>query len=510
MRPAASQESGPRCSSAATGYAAAARAGGRVTSATHPAIASGTSSATASSTSAGSDGSAPSSARYRGIAVVEPRAGGAVGQLLAQGSGGVLALGEAALLQDGDDAVDEVLEGPGHHVVHDVDAVDARVMPLLQLVGDLLGRADDLRVGRPADELAEGPGLVGRGLDEALDDPLDVVGLQITDGLIEIDVGDVDADAAGEVRRVATLGRVLVDLALLASGLLLGPAHDEGQPLVEEDVVGVAPVLGGLLLDLVDVRLGALRVAPGDEDRLGVLGGERAAPRGGAGLEKDRRALRAGLGDVRPDDVEVLADVVDVVDLGRVGVDAVGGVLDDGVVVPAALEQLVDDVEVLVGPLVALVVGRQAAVAEVAPGVLEVARDDVPADAAVGQVVEGGEPARVVEGVLMEDRLREREADVLRRVGERGDEEAGIVDRGLEPLLDGGIAVAAVDVVGADDVGEEDRVELASLERLGEVDPGVEVGVLELTGVRAPPLSVMDVGDAVHGECVEAQAARHG
>lgn len=51
--------------------------------------------------------------------------------------------------------------------------------------------------------------------------------------------------------------------------------------------------------------------------------------------------------------------------------------------------------------------------------------------------------------------------------------EFGSLTGGLEALLVGVVSVAVVDIVSADDVKEEGRVELAAFERLGEVDPGV-------------------------------------
>ena len=59
------------------------------------------------------------------------------------------------------------------------------------------------------------------------------------------------------------------------------------------------------------------------------------------------------------DDVVELTDVVDVVDLVRVGVDPALDVPDDGVVLPAALQQLLQHVDVLLGAPVAVLVDRQ-------------------------------------------------------------------------------------------------------------------------------------------------------
>ena len=211
---------------------------------------------------------------------------------------------------------------------------------------------------------------------------------------------------------------------------------------------------------------------------------------------------------MRPHDIWVeLADVVDVVDLGWVRVDAALDVADHGVVLPAALEQLVEHIDVLLGAPVTVVVDRQPAVAEVARGVLEIGGDDVPRHPPLREVIERGDAAREVERVLLQHGVREREPEVLGRVGHRRDQQRGIVEGDLQALLDGRVAIAAVTVVGADHVGEEQRVELPALEELRELYPRVKARIVELTGVIAHPLAVVDVRDAVHGEGVETKAA---
>ena len=63
------------------------------------------------------------------------------------------------------------------------------------------------------------------------------------------------------------------------------------------------------------------------------------------------------------------------------------------VVFPRAFQQLVDHFEVLVGVVVALVVLHLVFLAHVAGGRGQVPGDDVPAHAALGQVVQGGQAA---------------------------------------------------------------------------------------------------------------------
>jgi hypothetical protein len=85
------------------------------------------------------------------------------------------------------------------------------------------------------------------------------------------------------------------------------------------------------------------------------------------------------------------------------------------------------------------------------------------------------------------------EAHILRRIRHRRNEQRRIIDRNLHPLVDRDVTGAPIRVVGADHVGEEQRVELAALEQTGEIHPGVEVVVVGLTRVRARPLAVMNV-----------------
>jgi hypothetical protein len=76
-------------------------------------------------------------------------------------------------------------------------------------------------------------------------------------------------------------------------------------------------------------------------------------------------------------------------------------------------------------------------------------------------------------------------------------------------LADRGFVVGAVDVVGAEDVGDEQPVEPAAFEQPGQIGPVREVLVLGGPVVRMPPQTGGLVGDAVHVEGVEANGASH-
>ena len=194
-------------------------------------------------------------------------------------------------------------------------------------------------------------------------------------------------------------------------------------------------------------------------------------------------------------------------DLRRVREDVVLAVGDDRVVVPGALPQLVEDVEVLVGPLEPVVVLDLALEAVVARGVGQVRRDDVPADPALGQVVEGRGPAGPGERRLVGRGEGDAEAEVLGHRGHGGYDDRRVVVRDLQPLPDRGVGRSPEGVVGADHVGEEHRVEAAGLEQLGQLGPVLDVVEPLAVVVRQPPQAVGDVADAVHLEQVEDQRA---
>ena len=238
-----------------------------------------------------------------------------------------------------------------------------------------------------------------------------------------------------------------------------------------------------------------------------MAGAELAAPLRGAGLEQQRCALGRRLAQVGAGHVVVLAVVVDGVHPGRIGVDPGLPVGHDGVVVPAPLPQLVADLEVLVGQVVAGVVGRESVVAEVGGPVRQVGGDDVPGHPPPGQVVEGrqltGEGVRV--GLV--HRTGEGQPEVLGHCGQGGHEQHRVVGRDLHGLAQDRLGASLVDVVEAGDVGQEEGVEPAPLQQLGQLEPRFQRGVLPLAGVVPGPQSLLDVGHAVHGEGVEEEAA---
>jgi len=85
---------------------------------------------------------------------------------------------------------------------------------------------------------------------------------------------------------------------------------------------------------------------------------------------------------------EMLTGMADVVHLVGVGEDATRAVAEHRVVLPGTLPQLVEHLEVLVDVVVARIVCGLIGLAHVAGGRRQIAGDDVPADAPVGEVIQ--------------------------------------------------------------------------------------------------------------------------
>ena len=228
-----------------------------------------------------------------------------------------------------------------------------------------------------------------------------------------------------------------------------------------------------------------------------------------AGLEEERRALRRGLGEMRPLHRVVGAVMVDGVDLRGVGVDAASGVAQHGVILPASLPQLVGDLQILLGARVALVVGRQPAEAEILARVGQVGGHDVPGDPAAAEVIQRRDLAGEGEGRDLKHGAREGEAEMLGRHRHGRNQRRRVVRRDLHRFLDRGLGPAQVEVVGADDIRQEERVEAALFQQPRQLDPGLGPVVVALARVVPHPEAVLDVGDAVHRERVEMDALAH-
>ena len=385
--------------------------------------------------------------------------------------------------------------------------------PALQLVRDRLGPAH--RLGhQPAeaqvlDNAPLGPGQVVGARDGG--GPAPHHGLHAGRLAQQAEVGIVRVAGEVQPRPAAEQGEgaLLVDVAqvLLARplGVLVGGGHDNRHAHEDLDVVGPPPLGCGHGAQVVDDDARRLGRLAAHEDGLAMLAAEAAAGLGHAGLEQQRRALRGRLAEVRAGDGEVPALVVDRPHRVWLDVDAAFPVGDDGVVPEAALPQLVEHVHVLVGDGVALVVRDLLAQPQVARRAVEVRRHDVPGQAAVGEVVEGGEAAGEGVGLLVGDARRDAKHQPLGGGGHVGHQVQGVVDGelGARGQRRRHVARALVDVVGAQGVGNEHGVEAGLVEQLGQVHPEGQLLVLVRLVPRVSPLAGRQVTWRVHDEGIE-------
>ena len=145
----------------------------------------------------------------------------------------------------------------------------------------------------------------------------------------------------------------------------------------------------------------------------------------------------------------MLTAVSDVVHFRRVGEHPGGAVAEYRVALPRALPELVEHRQVFVGVVVAVVVRELIVVAHVARGRRQVAGHHVPADPALGQMVQRRQSARERIRMLESGARGDPEAEVLRRVSHCRHQQQRVVDRNLRALPDRGFVCARVDVVGA-------------------------------------------------------------
>ncbi len=145
-------------------------------------------------------------------------------------------------------------------------------------------------------------------------------------------------------------------------------------------------------------------------------------------------------------------------------------------------------------------------------GAVQVAGDDVPADPAATQVVEGAHASGEQVGRFVGQVGGETETEVFRHGGHRGHQQQRVVDRQLDRLLERDVHRLLVHVIDPDDVGDEQPVEQSALEQLRQGGPVFDRIELGRRVLGMGPQAVIDVPDAVHVERVEQDlflAGRH-
>src|SRR5262249_7664738 len=161
----------------------------------------------------------------------------------------------------------------------------------------------------------------------------------------------------------------------------------------ELDVPWIAAFRSRLLADFSEPLGGLSAGKTVEEQTFGVPGGKGAPALRTPGLKQNRGSLRRRLRHVHPAHTEVLAFMRDFVDAVATCVDAVRCVADDGIVLPAPLPELVDDLHILFGEVIARIMIELPIEAHGAGCAVLKAGYDIPTDTAFRQVIERREPS---------------------------------------------------------------------------------------------------------------------
>ena len=220
----------------------------------------------------------------------------------------------------------------------------------------------------------------------------------------------------------------------------------------------------------------------GGEDHLGRFGRQLPPRLRGAGLDDDRPALHRPRDVERPAHREMLALVVEHMQLRRIEIEPALGVADEGVV-GKAVPQAGDDIVEFARAAIALVMLDMFVEAEIQRRVGIGRRHDVPAGAAAADMVERGEAAGNVIGLVEGRRCGGDQADMLGDGGQRRQQRERLERRhrvAAPQRLDRHVEHGQM-------VGHEEGVELRRLQRLREALQMREIEIGVGIGARIAP-----------------------
>ena len=235
-----------------------------------------------------------------------------------------------------------------------------------------------------------------------------------------------------------------------------------------------------------------------------MVRGELPPAAGGAGLIQHRRALRRRLGQMDGAGAEIFSLVRHTMDLRRIGETAVGTVAQHRAVLPTAFPELVGDLEIVLRDLVARIVFHLLRHPHALGGAVEVAGDDVPADPALGEMIQRAHAAGKRVGVLIGQGARDAEPQILGHIGHRRNNHEGVVHRHLHRVFQRRVRPTAIHVIDAQHIREKQRVEFAAFQDARQIHPVIQGVVAVRPVARMRPQAGGLVDDAVHVEGVQA------
>jgi hypothetical protein len=202
-----------------------------------------------------------------------------------------------------------------------------------------------------------------------------------------------------------------------------------------------------------------------------VLCGELPAARRRAGLIKHGGALWRRLAQMNRIDAVIVSLVPDTMHPRWIGENSLDTIAQRRVVLPAAFPELVDHLHIFVGDVVTVVMRGLLVLAGSPRGAVEITRHHVPADPALGQMVECRHPPRERIRRFVRKVGGHPKTEIFGDSGHRRDQQQRIVGRGLRGVAQRRIRTAAEHVVDAEHIGQKQTVEPAALQRFCEIDP---------------------------------------
>ena len=174
---------------------------------------------------------------------------------------------------------------------------------------------------------------------------------------------------------------------------------------------------------------------------------------------------------MRPGYPIVFAGMVDRAHAITPGIQLARLVGNHGIIGPAAFPKLVGHVHEFFGTLVAIIVFDHLLQTEIARGTGQVRGHDVPADPAIGHVIQGAEAPGMGKRMLVTGGHGHTESQIFGDGCQCRNDHQRIIGRGFHGPFHGGIGIAGKHIVEAQHIAEKQHVQVSLIGDPGQVRP---------------------------------------
>jgi len=287
--------------------------------------------------------------------------------------------------------------------------------------------------------------------------------LAFAERLVHALPGKIEVERLRQKRQRIDFERQLFDLGPFVFGLGRGLGRYGIDEMRDLDLVRIAVKARHLRFELRVVALAGFDIGIDDENHLAPARAEQFAAAARSGLDNDRMALRRARHRERSARAEKVALIVEAVNLVRLGEQARGLVLNDGVVIPS-VPVPEHDLHEFVGAVVAQIVADRRGAAHILRFAVIERGDDVPGGAAVRHQIERGEEAGNVVRLVIARRIGRAESKPLGRRAHHRQNRDGIELHAADAMLDGVGVIAPIHVRHRQAIVEETEVKLPLLQ----------------------------------------------